>query len=512
MHNDDYVNEDVTRMFNLGARVKSFQTRSVVDGKRFRWRYTVIPYQGMARLGYFYHPFHSGNEKDGIHKDAVQCICCKKVTYNFGDCRSKKKDIVETMISVLRQHLRENRCLLSELKLKVLEDHLNEFTDVRWSDHAAFGDPLSQEMIDFRQSTFIMNWEPSSESLLPKRMSQAGLVRYDSSYTGFEELMENEAQDACYCVYCKRIVGSWQQNDDPLLEHYRSCNGGHCYFFEKMRASPTHSQIILELEEKSKDIAEEQVSQELDTDRRTVENSPVSSQGHTFDTSSQEKKSSVSYELPRTTKLTSPSAEMNGNSSFNHKESWVETGDPIPSPSNNSPARKKRLLRRLSTRKYFEDQEGEVSFNSERGNSEEKEPVIEFKEHYKKTRDIGRTNKILDDSNDEFSFSAQGHSAFDIPTVASILPSNNINELNENFDERTDDSLGEQPSIPKSSGEADPNHSNERKLDSIPIDAVLSSDSSLSSTAASSPSRDKQIDHSAAELRRLRPIQRCKVN
>lgn len=126
----------------------------------------------------------------------------------------------------------------------------------------------------------------------------------------------------------------------------------------------------------------------------------------------------------------------------------------------------------------------------------------------------------MDDSNDEFSFSAQGHSAFEIPTFNSILPSNNISERNEITDERVEKSLSDQSSVQGSPKEKTV-HPDERnlKLDDIPIDAVLSSDSSLDSNAASSPSRElltnlkeEKSDHSATELRHLRPLQRCKIN
>lgn len=511
-------NGDVSVMYNLGARIRSFQTTSIVDGKKFRWRYTVIPYQGMARLGFFFHPFQSSKNDEEIYKDAVQCICCKNITYNFGDCRSKKKDIVETMISVLRQHLKNNECILSELKLEVLEDHLNEFSNENWSDHLTFGDPMSQKMLDFRESTFLMNWDPPSDSLLPACMSQAGLLRYDSSYTGFEELMENDAQDACYCVYCKRIVGSWQPNDDPLLEHYRSSNGGMCYFFDKMRSDSTYNEVISELETTFACLTNDHDSNESNIEPHEQEDSPLISQE--ADAISRDEELAKDHDLAHADERPSSIAQMKEESISRKQTNKDEIQDNGPPSPERSPARKKRILRRLSTRKYFDDRDGDTTYDSEHSFREEKDLVIEFKERTKKARDIGRTNKILDDSNDEFSFSAQGHSAFEIPTFNSILPSNNISERNEITDERVEKSLSDQSSVQGSPKEKTV-HPDERnlKLDDIPIDAVLSSDSSLDSNAASSPSRElltnlkeEKSDHSATELRHLRPLQRCKIN
>lgn len=515
-------NEEFSSMYSLEARIRSFRTTSIVDGKKFRWRYTVIPYQGMARLGFFYHPFKNLSRDGEIHRDAIRCICCKRITYDFGDCRSKKKDIVETMISVLRQHLHGNECILSELKLKVLQDHLNDFTEEEWGTHPTFSEPLSEKMLDLRRCTFLMNWNALSESLLPERMSQAGLLRYDSSYTGFEELIESDAQDACYCIYCKRIVGSWQKDDNPLLEHYRSSNGGNCYFFDRMKLNPKYNDVLLELNKKFTSLRSEGNSEEHNLHSNDDEEShdayrsnvSISDAGTEVKTVAgigpRNEAMNVDHERAHggersftiipTTKNTLPTSES-------------EEAELSDETAEKSPARKKRLLRRLSTKKYFEGRERDTTYNSESSINEEKDLVIEFKDHSKKARDIGRTNRILDDSNDDFSFSAQGHSAFEIPPFNSVLHSTNVAELKEETN-----STRNHP-VEAGSELSNQEAPNKKKLDEIPIDAALSSDSSSSSSAASSPFRAirQKSEHTEAHIladqhQNLRPLQRCKIH
>lgn len=228
---EDFIVGDVSNMLTVDSRIKSFQKTSIVEGKKFRWRYTLIPYQSMAKLGFFYCP--SRDSRTGIvYKDAVGCIYCRRVTHDLKDCRSKRKDVVETLMSVLRQHweTHEPVCLYSYMKWKVLQGNSGDWNEDEW-----FCNPLDSKIKDLFAFTYENNWPHDKDlNLSPQRMAEAGLVRYDNSFTGFEEVMSENDTDACYCIYCKQILGHWQLDDDPLKEHFKASRGGKCFFFSKI--------------------------------------------------------------------------------------------------------------------------------------------------------------------------------------------------------------------------------------------------------------------------------------
>lgn len=228
---EGFIVGDVSNMLTVESRIKSFQRTSIVDGKKFRWRYTLIPYESMARLGFFYCP--SRDPVTGIiYKDAVGCIYCRRITYDLKDCRSKRKDVVETLMSVLKQHweTHEPRCLYSYMKWKILQGFNGDWNEDEW-----FCNPLDAKIRCLFAFTYENNWPyADSLNLSAQNMAEAGLVRYDNSFTGFEELMGETDTDACYCIYCKQILGHWQQNDNPLKEHFKASRGGQCFFFLKL--------------------------------------------------------------------------------------------------------------------------------------------------------------------------------------------------------------------------------------------------------------------------------------
>ena len=53
---------DESSMYRLEGRLKSFSETVLVEGKRCRWPYKVIPSQGMSDLGYFYYPIKDNTE------------------------------------------------------------------------------------------------------------------------------------------------------------------------------------------------------------------------------------------------------------------------------------------------------------------------------------------------------------------------------------------------------------------------------------------------------------------
>lgn len=461
-------------MCNLHTRIKTFRNTAVIDGKKFRWPYTVIPFEGMAKLGFFYCPFKDSKHGDEVCRDAVQCIFCKQITHDFRECRSKKKDTTETMTNVLRHHLATNKepCLLSELKLRALQDVSIEYGTMNWEETPVFCDPLGQNATDLRKFTFEMNWDLVGDNLSPQKMSEAGLLRYDSSFTGFEELPEIEVRDACYCIYCKRLVGSWQSNDDPLLEHYKSSDGGNCYFFRTMRSDSHYNDTIQYLQEK--------FAKAMDTEHRDVEGGTI--QAHDSSLSrSMEQEIDIEVEDP-------PAMESS--------PMLANENEQLSSPMK-SPTRKRRLLRKSTTKRYFE---GDTSNASEMGPDEDKDLIVDIKEHVEKARNVGRKNKILDDSSDDFSFSAQGHSTFEIPAIPTRRPTNNFEKVDENAEEHQEPQPDRTvpPRLLNSDTQSGP-------LNTIPIDYTLSSDTSLKSSVTSTPIHSPQsgIEESILSVKQL---------
>ncbi|CDH16520.1 uncharacterized protein ZBAI_08308 [Zygosaccharomyces bailii ISA1307] len=367
MEDDAIVVGDVSAMLKLESRIRSFQKMSMVDGKKYRWRYTLIPYQAMARLGFFYCPTKEPSS-GRIQKDAVGCIYCRKVTYDFRECRSKKKDVMETLLSVLRQHLDTHtpRCLLAHMKLKILESISNEEASVDWNRDEFFYDPLQERVQDLFRLTFEGNWPIGAENLCPRQMARAGLVKYDSSFTGFEELLAEGNSDASYCIYCKKILGHWQPEDDPLKEHFKSSNGGKCFYFSKLDESLVHT-----------------LQQSID-------------------------------------------ATMKESETYSHSGSAFENSDLSQQLRSNSPEKRRRKLKRNFIKTISDDDhDSDPSYHL----NEDKDLVLDFESHKQRSNELERKNAILDDSKDEFSFSAHGHSAFEIPphsTKSKIATAPNI--------------------------------------------------------------------------------------
>ncbi|SCW00140.1 LAFE_0B10330g1_1 [Lachancea fermentati] len=220
---------DEPRLFRLEGRIKSFERTWNINGKRCNWPYRVIPHQAMANLGFYYHPTCIDNDNT-VKKDCVCCIYCGQLTYNFHDCRTKP--LVSTLGRILEKHLNESpNCLLAQLRLVLMRSITKENRiSIDWANAPIFQQPHSDSLIRFRAWTFKNNWPYRDSPLSQLAMAQAGLLRYDHN-VGYPSLPA-EYRDATYCIYCNKIIGSWENDDDPLWEHYLCCNGGKCFFFE----------------------------------------------------------------------------------------------------------------------------------------------------------------------------------------------------------------------------------------------------------------------------------------
>lgn len=479
--------EVISSMFNLETRLKSFKNTFVLEGKKYRWRYTVIPYEAMARAGFFYYPIRHKDSGE-LHKDAVGCIFCKTCTYNFGDCRSKRKDTVETMISVIQQHLTTGcaTCLLSRLKLFTLTDFAEEKPPREGENCDFFKDPLSEIMIDLRKFTFMGNWPYSTGTLSPDNMAKAGLIRYDSSYTGFEEVVESNVRDASLCIFCKKVINSWQVDDDPLWEHYKSCNGGQCYFFQMLQDSPAYNEILDNLRIRYA---------ALETNKLSPPKACSSSTEQT----------------PMDFKSTLGIASTLGEREETNTElDIVKTGNDMEASKSTaaSPKRKKRKLKASHT-ETFSERNNEEELDDNHANEE---LVIKFKEHIERAKDVGRKNKILDDSKDEFSFSIDGHSTFEIPTASAGFRARAHQGSKTVLENIEDHSISDSQSNNALAGQRafELNGS----LDILPMDVSLSSNTSSLDTGESTPIHSPKSgikEGSPPTTHNLRHIRKFKV-
>ncbi|CEP64571.1 survivin LALA0_S12e01992g [Lachancea lanzarotensis] len=200
-----------------------------IQGKRCSWPYRVIPTKAMAQMGFEFTPKFKGK---ALVRDCVRCSFCGTDSYDFHDCRSKP--LTATLTKVLENHLlrTQDSCLYTRLKFVLIRSFWkNEVID--WSEQQTLGMPHSAEIMRLRQWTFKEGWIHESEPPISSAaMAEAGLYRYDLGLSSPE--LQEEHPDATYCIYCSKIIGSWEADDDPLWEHFVCSNGGQCLFFETM--------------------------------------------------------------------------------------------------------------------------------------------------------------------------------------------------------------------------------------------------------------------------------------
>ncbi|SCV03908.1 LANO_0G06986g1_1 [Lachancea nothofagi CBS 11611] len=221
-------------------RYNSFCHIYNIEGKRCSWPYRVIPTKAMAQMGFEFQPTING---DILSRDCVSCSFCGGKSYDFHDCRVKP--LTATLAKVLEKHLqRHSSCLHSALKLVLLKSFWKS-KPIEWREELSLGDPHSNEMVRLRQWTFNEGWIHGSErSISSKSMAKAGLLRYELGLSSPE--LQEEHPDATYCIYCSKIIGSWEPDDDPVWEHFVCSNGGRCHFFQTM----ADTQFIQEMKSK----------------------------------------------------------------------------------------------------------------------------------------------------------------------------------------------------------------------------------------------------------------------
>ncbi|SCV02487.1 LAME_0H01640g1_1 [Lachancea meyersii CBS 8951] len=209
-------------------RYNSFLQTFNIQGKRCSWPYKVIPTKAMAQSGFEFSPRFKG---EILSRDSVRCNFCGGESDDFHNCRSKP--LAATLSKVLENHLETHTgCLYSELKLALVKSFWKS-EPIDWSVQKSLRKPHSEEVVRLRQWTYKEGWiHERQPQISSNAMAKAGLLRYDLGLSS-PELLE-EHPDATYCIYCSKIIGSWEANDNPVWEHFVCSNGGRCHFFETM--------------------------------------------------------------------------------------------------------------------------------------------------------------------------------------------------------------------------------------------------------------------------------------
>lgn len=487
-------------MTKLEDRFRTFQDGVVLEKKKLKWSFKVIPYQAMAKLGFYFDPVIDPKTSK-LRKDSVGCCYCHRRTFNVRDCRSKRKDVLETLGNIMRKHLTDpdNKqvCLLIYLRNKLLTDYSFHMGVSDWRNDKYFSNPDSEDVVSLRKFTFEDNWpHDDSQNERPlgiEKMVNAGLIRYDSSIEGLSNpnMDKTLMNDTCYCIYCKEMLQGWSVNDDPMRRHYKASQNGNCHFFqtrnrfEGVRNDNGSTGISNAINED----CEVSFTQEEKREGEVIDvKSTSQSQYSLFDSPSSNASPQIDDdddEQANNSVIQHNMSVLDGKKAENGKQNNVEEKDQINSKnwgttleggdinreisvdkkdvistptaieakrSNvqltqlSSPIRKKRKFKRISPRKIFdeEDSQSSLSNNTASAGNKDKDLVIDFTSHIIKNRDVGRKNAILDDSTDEFSFSNQGHSTFDIPIPTSShllkgIDSDNNNVIREdNIGKRTD--------------------------------------------------------------------------
>lgn len=468
-------------MTKLENRLRTFQDGVALEKKKLKWSFKVIPYQAMAKLGFYFDPVIDPKTSK-LKKDSVRCCYCHRQTYNVRDCRSKRKDVLETLSNIMRQHLTvtDNKqvCLLIYLRNKLLTDYSFHMGVSDWKNDKYFSNPDDENVINLRKFTFQDNWPHSgSQNEHPlgiEKMVNAGLMRYDSSIEGLGDPSMDKTlmNDTCYCIYCKQLLQGWSINDDPMSRHYKVSQNGNCYFFQtrnRFERIKNDNDSITKNCEVSPTLGENGKREVINTKTASQRQCPLfesppsstgpqlddynektdisviqhnisvldGAQGENVKRNSVEEKEQINMENGSTTL---EEGNINRDVLADKKEvistpTAKETKRPnVQLTQSSSPIKKKRKFKRISPRKIFDEEDSEHSLNnnSANGDNKDKDLVIDFTSHIIKNRDVGRKNAILDDSTDEFSFSNQGHNTFDIPIPTSSHLLKGIDSDNDN--------------------------------------------------------------------------------
>lgn len=221
---------DTSKLYSCIERLKSFQVSKKIQNRIYSWPFKVIPPEALSQLGFFYFPLFINDEP---RKDCIGCIYCKKTLFGLKSCRDKKHQVMETLINVMNYHLQDNlTCMMTNINLKILEFISKKY---EWNPKKLFNNPHNEVAFNYRLLSFKNNWIHEDQMHINSQsMANSGLIRYDQNVLGKNKATLKKLSDGVYCLYCNNILENWKVSDDPLIEHYKLCNDGQCYFFETM--------------------------------------------------------------------------------------------------------------------------------------------------------------------------------------------------------------------------------------------------------------------------------------
>ncbi|SMN20162.1 similar to Saccharomyces cerevisiae YJR089W BIR1 Subunit of chromosomal passenger complex [Maudiozyma saulgeensis] len=430
-------------------RLNSFKVSHTINNKKYSWRYTVIPADMLATLGYYYFP--SPNKDNIIQADSIKCIYCNQATYGLKKCRSKSKDVLETISNVLEFHvaISPNNCLLCYLRLKLLKDYRLNSNVSNWDNERFFNEPFTSKLLNNFKESFRnnSNRDQISDTSI-ETVSRAGLIKYDPSYTAFKEPLSSseisKTAVVAFCIYNKRtiiipqnLLESTSNNSMSVIElHFKTCNNGKCYFFKHLESINGVPKLSLSyLRTFYYDYGSVNSNSKIEENKDSLTRSSDSVIHHTeiFQTSPEHTPSNA-IQISDKNGIHSDQAvnihEDNKNNNIAPRKRKVENISP--------PKHHTRKLLRSSPRRISPT---EFSFaENSKNNSEEdevpKEVTIDFKSHVdRRAKQLKRSNKLLDNDDGEsdvFSFSAHGHSTFDIPAQTSIAAKSILMSPNKN--------------------------------------------------------------------------------
>lgn len=233
---------------NYEERLDLFRKSKKINRKNYKWRYTVIPSDWLAQMGFYFDPIEQENT-GLVLKDAINCIYCHRHTFDLKHCRSKSKDKLETISNVLRQHLNGDNlnCPISYLRLKIIKDFKYNLGTSNWSNDPIFNDPFNLVTRNLFRTSFLelnsnQNWNKNEIN----DVINAGLIHFDLSFDAFnknEYLLDVSSSqsasstpyDIVFCIYCKNIIRlNFNDTLKPIERHFLACHNGHCYFFKKL--------------------------------------------------------------------------------------------------------------------------------------------------------------------------------------------------------------------------------------------------------------------------------------
>ena len=411
----------------------------------------MIHPEDLARSGFFFRP--SKDDSGKLQSDSVKCVYCNRITPGLKSCRSKTKDRLETMENVLALHILadEKLCLLTYLKLKILRDlKLNQGMS-NWQNDLHFKQPFTKGVYDLFLKTYTNNTPGfATNNSIANKMARAGFIRYDPSYSAYKSILPNynelsKTHLLLYCVYCKtiypiRLETGHISSRNEIVEHFQKCNQK-CYFFKVMKTLRPNIDLTEEfLEEFQNDYGAE-ISRD---DAKDIEHSALDNEEEDNTSSNSVIRHKALFENPTSEikdddYVGSQEQEKEGHVSERGRSTNPQLkfkDNTLRSPSSSPTRIKRRKLlqsspRRLSSTNLSADSQ-ELSASSEE--KELKQVTIKIREHVeRKKSEVQRSNKLLDNDGDSdmFSFSAHGHSTFDIPVQntqqllpLSVTPSN----------------------------------------------------------------------------------------